>query len=209
MITVTQPPALRTPRRLQPRATARLASRAGVTLVEMMIVVVLIGILSALAVPRMDLEAYRLRSGTQSLGTALAAAQRAAVSRQHDVVVAFDAAGGRLRIHDDRNNNGRVDGGELVRWVTLAEGLVYGRGAAPAYRGHAAALSMQRTQDGMPALVFMRSGSAKEEAALYVTSRRAAAGQGYPADTRVLEITRSTGRVSLLHWNLETWEREF
>jgi prepilin-type N-terminal cleavage/methylation domain-containing protein len=184
-------------------------ARAGVTLVEMMIVIVLIGILTAIAMPRVDTATYTMRAGTQALGSSIASVQRLAVVRQHDIIVGFDAANRRIRIHEDRNNNGNVDTGEHVRLMALEEGMVFGRGGAPAYLTFTQDISLPRTIEGLPSIVFTRSGSASDEGAFYVTSRRAANGGGRAHHARVIHITRATGRISWFNWNSSTWRREF
>ena len=54
-------------------------------------VMVLIGILAAIAYPAIDSMRYNAESAMMQIGTALQAAQREAVARQHDVLVIFDA----------------------------------------------------------------------------------------------------------------------
>ena len=66
----------------------------------------------------------------QAAGSTLMAAQRQAVQEQHNVVVAFDVAGSRIRIHSDTNNNLLMDGAETVRYEPLGESVRFGRGGA-------------------------------------------------------------------------------
>jgi prepilin-type N-terminal cleavage/methylation domain-containing protein len=181
--------------------------RAGVTMVEMLIVLVLIGILTMMAMPRLDATVFRMRAATQSLGSALLAAQRTAVARQHDVVITFELAQNRIRIHQDANNDGVVDDGEGVRVVPLEDGAVFGRGHAPSYQGHTGTISL--TNGASPALTFKRDGSASQEVVFYITSTRAAAGEGRPSDSRVFIISRATGRTSWLQPRGSEWRREF
>ena len=171
--------------------------------------ITLIGILSSLAAPRINLDQHRVDSAARSLGLQLLTAQRAAVKSQHNVVVSFDVAEQRLRIHDDANNNGAIESGERVEYAELGEGVVFGRGAAPPHPllGRSA-VSFTRTQAGLPAVTFHRNGSAREEGGLYITSRRAATTESYSAETRALVITRATGRTSWFRFS-SSWEQEF
>ncbi|NIS32581.1 MAG: prepilin-type N-terminal cleavage/methylation domain-containing protein, partial [Actinobacteria bacterium] len=87
----------------------------GFTLIEMLVVVTVIGILVGMAAPKIDATEFRMRGAVREVGTTLLAAQGQAVMRQHDVVVAIDTVGRRLRVHSDADNDGVVDEGEAVR----------------------------------------------------------------------------------------------
>ncbi|HEU4454432.1 MAG TPA: hypothetical protein VFR81_15295, partial [Longimicrobium sp.] len=136
------------------------------------------------------------------------AAQRAAVARQHDVVVAVDVPGRALRVHYDTDGDGRVDTGEVVRRERLGEGAVFGRGSAPAWLPGAAAVSFAGRQDGMPAVTFRRSGSASEEGGFYVTSARAQAA-GLAKHARAVVVDRATGRPGWASYTGGQWKRDF
>ncbi len=94
--------------------------RDGFTLVELIVVLFILGLAATFAAPRIDITKFRVNSAVQSLGTTMLAAQRQAVTQQHDIVVLFDTTAHLLRIHEDRNNDGAVGTGEHVRPVTLA-----------------------------------------------------------------------------------------
>ncbi|HEX7051063.1 MAG TPA: prepilin-type N-terminal cleavage/methylation domain-containing protein [Longimicrobiales bacterium] len=183
--------------------------REGFTVLEVLIVMVLIGILIGLARPMVDVDAYRMRATTHSVTTTLLAAQRLAVKRQYDVVVAFDTVHARLRVHEDVDSDGHMDEGEPVRMVELGEGVVFGRGGAPSRPVGGTAVTFAREQAGVPALAFHRDGSASEHGGFYLTSARAAKSGGYPADTRAFEIERSTGRTTWFRYVAASWERGF
>jgi type IV pilus modification protein PilV len=103
----------------------------GFTIVELLLVLIIAAIVAGMAIPRIDFIAFEVNGAARQISSQLMASQRLAVLRQHGVVVAFDVAGGSMRIHEDRNNNGRVDAGEPINYVQLERAAVFGRGSAP------------------------------------------------------------------------------
>ncbi len=185
------------------------AARAGFSLIELLMTLALIGVVVALALPRINTQHYRVEAAVRTVATALLAAQQQAVVRQHDVVVAFDAGAGALRIHDDANNDGVVDSAERVRVVPIGETMVFGLGgAAPASVG-TGPITFTRQQAGLPAITFHRSGSASESGGVYLTSRREAQSGGHPEDSRLVTLERSTGRPSWFQYRGGAWQRAF
>lgn len=181
---------------------------AGYTLIELAAVVTMIGLLVAIVGPRIDLAYYRLSGAMAEVGSRLLVAQRTAIQTQHDVVLAFDVPGSRIRIHQDLNNNHRVDHGEAAPWEPLAEGIHFGRGSVPALSGYSDAVSFRMKQDAYPALVFLRNGSASEEGMIYLTSARALASAEFPRDSHAILVQRSTGRPTAYRYDLSKWVRD-
>lgn len=178
-------------------------SRAGVTLIELMLVVTIIAILAGFAIPRLDFIRYRSDAAARGVIGALQGAQRTAITRQHDVLVSFDEAQRRFRVVEDANNNGRHDPAERLAWRTLAENTQFGTPATPiTTRGGAIVGRDIRTLDGMPTIVFRRDGSASGDSEIYFTSPR-----NRPTDFRAVIITESTGRAEWMRWNGDAWVR--
>lgn len=181
----------------------------GVTLIELLTVVTIIGIIAAIALPRIDLTRYRVDAAMQATGTTMLAAQRLAVTRGHDVVVMFDAANSSLRIHEDADNDGTINGTERVRAITLGDQVTYGTGGAAAHPVGGGPITFGQAREGLPAVLFHRNGSASEFGGVYLTSRRATLSPGHSNDTRVLQIERSTGRTAWFRYTGATWIQGF
>jgi prepilin-type N-terminal cleavage/methylation domain-containing protein len=180
--------------------------QAGFTLIEVMASIVIVGILSAIALPRLDLESYKVNSAVRSMTSSLTYAQRLAVTLQHDVRVSFDVPNGRLRIHEDANNNGLMDGAERVTSLPFDGGVVLGRGAAPPAAFGAAAVNFTQTQGGLPVVVFRRDGTASENGGFYLTTARSVI-QGNPYRSRAGQIIRGSGRVIWQRYTNTGWQR--
>ncbi|HMA40378.1 MAG TPA: GspH/FimT family pseudopilin [Gemmatimonadales bacterium] len=181
----------------------------GFSLIEMLIVLVVIGLLVGITAPRIDVVKYRLEAGMQGVGMTLLAAERQAITQQHDVVVTFDVPNGVIHIFDDANNNGVKDAGERERGMTLAEGVVFGRAEAPARPMGAGPVTFTRVVNGLPALVFHRDGSASENGGFYLTSTRAVQSGKHLEDTRSVEVERATGRATWYRYGPPAWRQAF
>ena len=89
--------------------TDRGRRQRGFTLVELLIVVTMIGIMTGMALWRVDIARYQVNGDIQAIGTTLIASQREAIAKQHNVLVVFDTAGNQTRVVWDANNNGAFD----------------------------------------------------------------------------------------------------
>lgn len=166
--------------------------RAGSTVTETIFVIVLIGILAALAVPKINLPGFRSDASARQVRMTLQVAQRLAVTRQYNVIVSFDTVNQTIRMVEDLNNNGIADSGERVTWHPLHEGTHFT--TPPAGINGPVAQSVSgpdvQTIDGMPSIIFMRSGASSSDLEVYVTSLDAATDY-----FRGVTVTQSTGRT--------------
>lgn len=183
-----------------------LSDRGGFTLIEIATVLVVLGIMLALAVPRLNFGYYAVRGAASSASSVLVRAQRRAVQAQHNVVVSFDTVGGRLRIHDDANNNGQVDGGEAVSWEPLEDGARLKKGPVPGLLQGNGAVSFRVVSDGLPGVVFYRNGAASEEGVFYLGPTAQDTSASASGDVRAGRIQRSTGRLQWYRFANGQWE---
>lgn len=179
---------------------------AGFTMIELLIVVILVSLIATIAAPRINLTKYRVEGGMRAVQSVMFGAQRMAVTRQHDVIVLFDAPNQMIYVHEDANNDGIRDAGERQRGYPLGDGVVFGLNGATARAMGPGPITFTQIFQSKPAVVFHRVGSASEARGVYLTSQRA----GHPEDTRAIEVERSTGRVSWYKFSPpSTWKRGF
>ncbi len=93
--------------RTLPITEHRGATRQGFSLIEMLIVVTLVAIVTAMVMPKVNYVAYRVDVGARSFRAALQRAQAYAVSSQHNMLVAVDAANARARGRGPRSRPAR------------------------------------------------------------------------------------------------------
>ncbi len=177
--------------------------KAGFTLVELIYVVILIGILAGFAAPSLNVSRFRMNSAVVEVTSELMAAQRLAVLRGHDVVVAVDENARWLRIHLDLNNDGNIAADEQWSVAQLGEGVGFGRAGASKLSVVDANVTFTQKQKGIPALTFHRNGSASEMGFIYLN----AVGGGAKAENaRAVEIVRSTAKVKTWSYSTGTWQ---
>ncbi|GMV11285.1 MAG: hypothetical protein AMXMBFR55_30190 [Gemmatimonadota bacterium] len=176
----------------------------GFTLLEVVVVLTMVGIIAAMAVPRINFERYRADAGVRTVRTVLQGAQRNAIMRQTNIVVGFDMAARQLHIIEDANNNCALDGGERHTSRPLDEGVKF---AVPAsgYGGQPSAAVTGANLCailGFPAVSFLRDGAASSDLDVYVTSSR-----GAQPDFRLVRLTMATGRADTYRFNGSSWIR--
>jgi len=192
-----------------PAPTERRGS-AGFTLVELLLVIVIMGILGAIALPRIDVAQFQVNSAVQAVSTTMVAAQREAITKQHDIILTFDAANRQIRLVWDSNSDGTIGANERTRVLTLDDRVVFGRGGAPERAFGDQPIDFDDVVDGLPALTFHRNGSASGVGGFYLTSRGAQAGDSsLKKHTRAVEIIRATGRTEWWRFNGSEWLRGF
>jgi type II secretory pathway pseudopilin PulG len=167
------------------------------TIFELLIVISMIGILSAIALTRLDWKRYQADSAARGAMGEMAYAERLALSLQSNVVVSFPDSG-RMQILEDANNNGAADGTERVRTIPLDNLFAFGRGGAPDVPA-----PEDPTTISTP-LTFHRDGSADRGGTIYLH------GPGYDPTCkhcRAISVSRATGRVVWYSYASGAWKR--
>lgn len=168
----------------------------GVTLMELLIVITMIGILSAVAMTRLDWKRYQADAAGRGAMAELATAQRLALSLQSNMVVSFvDST--RMQILEDANNDGSASSNERIRYVVLDNHFYFGRGGAPD-------VPAPEDPNEFTTLTFHRDGSADKSATLYLH------GPGLDPTCkhcRAVAINRATGRVVWYTYASGSWKR--
>lgn len=182
------------------------SSRDGFTLPELAIVVVIVGVLVGFAIPRFPVSGMRADAAVRIVRSELQAAQRAAITRQSNIVVGVDVANNRLRILEDTNNDELASTGERVRMRPIEENV---RLRAPGMgRVNGAALTAEyvgtnlRIRDGLPTIVFRRDGSASTDLELYLSSTAHEMNSW-----RGVTVAPSTGRADAWRRTAADWRR--
>jgi prepilin-type N-terminal cleavage/methylation domain-containing protein len=167
-------------------------NRAGMTLIELMTVIAVLGILSGIAITRLNTVGFKMDAAARTTHAAVQQAQRLALTRQFDVIVSFDRSTRRLRIAEDANNDGSIAPDERVRWRAVEDSARFEDPPSAVDGGAASAIDGDnlRDVDGMPSIIFRRSGSASSDLEVYLGSKR-----GDADDYRAVQVTRATGRV--------------
>jgi prepilin-type N-terminal cleavage/methylation domain-containing protein len=181
------------------------SGRHGFSLIEMLGVIVIVGMMASIAIPKTGVATYKANSGAQVVASTLIYAQRQAISRQADTRVAFDVANSEIRIHEDEDNDNVIDADERVSVRALPEGVAFGRSTAAARTMGGAAVNFTRTQGLLPIVIFHRDGSASENGGLYVTTV-AGLSLGRPGDVRAIEVSRATGRATWFSYATGAWK---
>ena len=184
----------------------RTGRRRGFTIIELLMVVAIISLIAAWALPKFSIARYRADAAGRLVRTLMQTAQRNAITRQSNVIVSFDLSGNRVRIVQDYNNNDTLNTNDLVQYRHLEEGAKF---VTPSWAGvngttptGAVTGPALRTVSGLTTVIFRRDGSTSSDVEIYVTTRDAV-----KTEFRAITATATTGKTDLYKWNGTTWLR--
>jgi type II secretory pathway pseudopilin PulG len=180
------------------------------TLIEMVIVVCLIALITAMTLPQVNYTAYRVDSGARAVRAAFQRAENYAVTSQHNQLVVIDVPNGEVYIVDDVNNNLAADPGEHISAVPLQDGVIFatpptsntwaGASLATAPLMAASTITVTINGNALPAFVYRSDGAASTSLQVYLTSRRRQV-----TDWRGVNVTQATGHVDWYKDQAGTW----
>jgi type II secretory pathway pseudopilin PulG len=180
------------------------------TLIEMVIVVCLIALITAMTLPQVNYTAYRVDSGARAVRAAFQRAENYAVNSQHNQLVAIDVPNGEVYIVDDVNNNLAADPGEHISAVPLQDGVIFatppasntwaGASLATAPLMAASLITVTINGNALPAFVYRSDGAASTSLQVYLTSMRRQV-----TDWRGVNVTQATGHVDWYKDQAGTW----
>lgn len=185
----------------------RRRSWKGFSLLELLTVIVIIGVVTAIGVTRLRSSALRADASARLVRTTLQTQQRTAIARQSNMIVMFDTARRGMQVVDDQNGNDTLNVGERTQWYPLSEetsfrtptlvGTVDGTSPLSPFQG-----TDVRTVGGMPALIFRRDGSASSWLVIYVAGR-----PELKNEYRAVQVDPATGRVDIFRYDGTGWQR--
>lgn len=164
-------------------------------MVEIIIVLVMMAVIAAMAIPKLNLSQFRADAAAQQVRSVFQTAQRTSLTRQFDVIVSVDTAQFGLRIAEDLNNDGSIQVSEWKFWRPTGEGNKF---AIPPKGLNASTVTSSvigaqlKIVDGMKSVIFHRDGSTSTDAEIYVQSEYKGR-----TDYRAISVTRATGRTEL------------
>jgi prepilin-type N-terminal cleavage/methylation domain-containing protein len=181
----------------------RMSQRRGFSMIEMLTTLIIMGIVAAMAVPKMDLAHMKSDAALRQVTTFFVQAQRTALTKQYNVIVSIDVPNNRLRLVEDRNNSSTIDAGDRSMWMALEPGTQFI--ASPLVLDGLSgtfATTRAKTVDGYPSIIFKRNGAASSDAAIFFTGKVTDVGS-----IRAVEITQSTGRADPYKYTGSSWVR--
>ena len=181
----------------------RMSRRCGFSMIEMLMTLIIIGIVTLMAVPKLDLSHMKSDAALRQLTTFFVQAQRTALKKQYNVIVSIDVASNRLRFVEDRNNSNTYDAGDRMMWMAFDPGVTFVSAPTPLDgMGGTVTFLKPRVIDGYSSVIFRRNGAASSDGALFITTK-----PSDPGSIRGLEITQSTGRADPYKYTGSAWVR--
>jgi prepilin-type N-terminal cleavage/methylation domain-containing protein len=180
-------------------------AKPGFTMIETLLVLVIIGVVAAIGLPKLDVYKYRSDATAVMIRSLMMQAQREAVVGQHDLIVSIDTTRHRLVLGFDKNNDGSIATSERIRTQALPDDSKFMTPTSPLGTPGLNSYGPIRaekvtTLSSLPSVIFRRDGSVNTTLELYTTSARNKA-----KDWRVTTVVQATGRTEYQRWNGASW----
>jgi prepilin-type N-terminal cleavage/methylation domain-containing protein len=180
-------------------------ARPGFSIIELTVALVLIALIAGMAVPRLNYERFRADAAMRTVRAALQGAQRNAIMRQTNIVVAFNLANRTLEVIEDANNNCSLDSGERVSVRPLEDGAKFDV-PPTGYAGTAVTAPIVGaglcTIHGLKGIQFLRDGATSGDLDIYLASSRST-----PDHFRLIRVSQASGRTEAWRFDGTTWQR--
>jgi prepilin-type N-terminal cleavage/methylation domain-containing protein len=181
----------------------QMSRRRGFSMIELLTTLIIMGIIAAMAVPRIDMSRMRSDAAMRQITTLMVQAQRTALTKQHNVIISIDAAGSRLRLVEDKNNSNTYDAGDRAMWMALEPGVKFVPSPTPLDGMTGSVIFLKpRTIDGFPSVIFRRNGAASSDGAMFLSAKPTEI-----TSVRAIGITQSTGRADGYKYTGTAWVR--
>ena len=191
-------------KRLYVRAKGK---RRGWTIIEMSIVLAVIVLLAAIALPNIDFAKYRMDGNARTVQNQFIVQQLRATQRNMPMILTIVYDQGLMTITEDANSNGVADASEYTYNRTLVEGAQFVippstiDGATPYYATGPGLTYLNQTYM-YPTITFYPNGSASGNVVVYIGSTA-----GRLTDMRALQITGATSKVKFYRMAADgTWK---
>jgi prepilin-type N-terminal cleavage/methylation domain-containing protein len=181
-------------------------ARRGWTMIEMSIVLALIAILVAIALPNIDFARYRMDANARTVQNQFIAQQLNAIAKNMPMIATIVYDQGHLTITEDANSNGIADATEYTYNRALVEGAQFITpsvtidGATPYYATGPGLTYLNQTYL-YPTVTFYPNGSTSGDVVVYIGS-----SAGRLTDMRALQITGATSKIKFYRMTSDgTW----